>query len=164
MTVFIIFICFLILQRLFELFIAKQNEKWLLAQGAVEYGKEHYPYMVAMHTLFIISVMAEYFWRGTYQVNYVLLVSFFVLISLKVVIISTLGTYWNTKIFKIPGSRPVANGIYKYVKHPNYIIVICEIAIIPLTFQLYYTAVIFTVLNAIMLTIRIKKENEVLAM
>jgi methyltransferase len=164
MTVFIIFICFLILQRLFELFIAKQNEKWLLAHGAVEYGKEHYPYMVAMHTLFIISVIAEYFWRGTYQVNYILLVSFFVLISLKVVIISTLGTYWNTKIFKIPGSRPVATGIYKYVKHPNYIIVICEIAIIPLTFQLYYTVLIFTVLNAVMLTIRIKKENEVLAM
>ncbi len=162
--IFSLFISFLILQRLFELFIAKRNEKWILGQGAIEYGKEHYPYIVAMHTLFIVSVIAEYIWRGTGEVNYILLASFFVLITLKVFVISTLGTYWNTKIFKIPGSRPVATGIYKYVKHPNYIIVICEIAIIPLTFHLYYTSVVFTLLNAIMLTVRIKKENEVLAM
>ncbi|WP_374949475.1 isoprenylcysteine carboxyl methyltransferase family protein, partial [Mucilaginibacter sp.] len=147
-----------------ELLVASRNEKWLLSQGAVEYGKEHYPYMVAMHTLFIISVIAEYIYGNQTGTNYFFIVLFFILIAIKIVVISTLGHYWNTKIYKVPGSRPVATGIYKYIKHPNYIIVICEIAIIPLAFNLYYTAITFTILNAMMLYVRIKMENEVLAM
>jgi methyltransferase len=138
--VFTFFISFLILQRLAELFVSSKNEKWLLQNGAIEYGKEHYPYIVLLHTLFIISVIAEYVWRGNNEVNYFFVVLFFVLITIKVIVISTLGHYWNTKIYKVPGT------------------------IIPLAFNLYYTAVIFTLLNAIMLTVRIKKENEVLAM
>ncbi|MDB5000592.1 MAG: isoprenylcysteine carboxyl methyltransferase [Mucilaginibacter sp.] len=161
---FIFFISFLIIQRLAELYVSSKNEKWLLRNGAIEYGKEHYPYIVLLHTLFIISLIAEYIWRTDAEANYFFIVLFFVLIIIKVMVISTLGHYWNTKIYKVPGTRPVATGIYKYIKHPNYIIVICEIAIIPLAFHLYYTAVIFTILNAIMLTVRIKKENEVLAM
>jgi len=163
--IFPLFICFLIAQRLAELVVSSGNEKWLLKNGAVEYGKEHYPYMVALHTLFILSLIAEYIYGpGEGGVSYPLLILFFVLLMIKVVVISTLGHYWNTKIYKVPGTRPVSTGIYKYVKHPNYIIVICEIAIIPLAFYLYYTAVIFTILNAVMLTVRIRKENEVLAM
>ena len=162
--IFIIFILFLIFQRLAELYVSSKNQKWLLRNGAIEYGKEHYPYMVAMHTLFIISVIAEYIWRDDTIVSYPLIILFFLLIVIKVVVISTLGHYWNTKIYKVPGTRPVATGIYKYIKHPNYIIVICEIVIIPLAFGLYYTAIAFTILNALMLTVRIKKENEVLAM
>ncbi|MFA6084455.1 isoprenylcysteine carboxyl methyltransferase family protein [Mucilaginibacter sp.] len=161
---FIFFISFLIIQRLSELYVSSKNEKWLLKNGAIEYGKEHYPYIVLLHTLFIISLITEYIWRTDAGVNYFFIILFFVLIVIKVIVISTLGHYWNTKIYKVPGTRPVATGIYKYVKHPNYIIVICEIAIIPLAFHLYYTAVAFTILNAIMLTVRIKKENEVLAM
>ncbi|RYU91206.1 isoprenylcysteine carboxyl methyltransferase [Mucilaginibacter terrigena] len=162
--IFIIFILFLIFQRLAELYVSSKNEKWLLKNGAVEYGKKHYPFIVTLHTAFIISVIAEYIWRDDTIVSYPLIVLFFVLIIVKVIVISTLGHYWNTKIYKVPGTRPVATGIYKYIKHPNYIIVICEIAIIPLAFGLYYTAVVFTILNALMLTVRIKKENEVLAM
>lgn len=162
--IFIIFILFLIFQRLAELYVSSKNEKWLLRNGAIEYGKGHYPFMVAMHTLFIISIIAEYIWRDGAVVSYPLIILFFVLIVIKAIVISTLGHYWNTKIYKVPGTRPVATGIYKYIKHPNYIIVICEIAIIPLAFGLYYTAIVFTILNAIMLTVRIKKENEVLAM
>lgn len=162
--IFILFILFLIFQRLAELYVSSKNEKWLLKNGAVEYGKEHYPFMVTMHTLFIISVIAEYIWRDNTVVNYPLIILFFVLIVFKAIVISTLGHYWNTKIYKVPGTRPVATGIYKYIKHPNYIIVILEIAIIPLAFGLYYTAIVFTLLNAAMLYVRIKKENEVLAM
>jgi len=161
---FILFMCFLIIQRLSELYVASRTEKWLLQHGAVEYGKEHYPYMVAMHTLFIVSLIAEYIWSDSTATNYFWIVCFFILIVIKVLVIATLGNYWNTKIYKVPGSRPVATGIYKYVKHPNYIIVVLEIAIIPLSFHLYYTAIIFTILNALMLTVRIRKENEVLAM
>ncbi len=162
--VFSIFISFLILQRLLELVVSARNEKWLLKNGAVEYGREHYSFIVILHTLFIAAVIGEYFWRGQNVVNYLLLFLFVALIAIKAVVIVTLGNYWNTKIYKVPGSKPVSKGIYKYIKHPNYIIVVCEIAIIPLIFGLYYSAVVFSVLNAIMLYVRIKKENEVLAL
>ena len=162
--VFIIFIFFLISQRLFELYISGKNEKWLLKNGAIEFGNEHYLYIVLLHTLFILSLISEYLILPGKAVNWYFIFIFLILISFKIYIIATLGKYWNTKIFKIPGTSPVNKGIYKYIKHPNYIIVICEIAIIPLIFQLYYTAILFTLLNAIMLSVRIRRENEVLAM
>jgi len=160
---FILFILFLITQRLSELYIASRNQKWLLSQGAIEYGKNHYPYIVALHTLFIISIIVEYMLRGNTPINYVFLVLFALLLLFKFWALSSLGKYWNTKIFRVPGSGPVKKGPYKLFKHPNYFIVVCEIAIIPLVFNLYYTAIIFTVLNAIMLSVRIKVENKVWA-
>jgi methyltransferase len=158
---FILFILFVILQRLSELYIARGNEKWLRSQGAVEYGQAHYPYIVAMHTLFIISIIVEYILRPNSPIDYVFLILFALLLAFKFWALSSLGKYWNTKIFRVPGSGPVKKGPYKIFKHPNYFIVICEIAIIPLVFHLYYTAIIFTVLNAIMLTVRIRVENKV---
>ncbi|HZX59348.1 MAG TPA: isoprenylcysteine carboxylmethyltransferase family protein [Mucilaginibacter sp.] len=160
---FIIFIIFLITQRLTELYISKRNEKWLLANGAIEYGREHYPYIVAMHTLFILSLIAEYYLIGGRLISYLFLGLFILLLLFKYWVLSSLGTYWNTRIYRVPGSSPVKKGPYKLFKHPNYVDVVCEIAIIPLVFHLYYTAVIFSVLNAIMLTIRIKVENKVWA-
>ena len=160
---FILFILFLITQRLSELYIASRNEKWLRSQGAVEYGREHYPYIVALHTLFIISIVVEYLLRGGTPVSYVFLALFIILLLLKFWILSSLGKFWNTKIFRVPGNGPVKKGPYKFLKHPNYVDVVCEIAIIPLVFHLYYTAIIFTVLNAIMLMVRIRVENKVWA-
>jgi methyltransferase len=160
---FIIFIAFLITQRLSELYIASGNEKWLRSQGAVEYGKDHYPYIVALHTFFIVSIIAEYFLRDGTAISYIFLVLFIILLGLKFWILSSLGKFWNTKIFRVPGNGPVKRGPYKFLKHPNYVDVVCEIAIIPLVFHLYYTAIIFTVLNAIMLTVRIRVENRVWA-
>jgi methyltransferase len=159
--VFIIFISFLILQRLSELYISSRNEKWLLSQGAVQYGQNHYPFMVGMHTLFLISIIAEYVLRGPLPVSYIFLALFIIVLSFKFWALSSLGKYWNTKIYRVPGVYPVKKGPYKIFKHPNYMEVVCEIAIIPLVFHLYYTAVIFTVLNAAMLTVRISVENEV---
>jgi len=158
---FILFILFVILQRLSELYIARRNEKWLRSQGAVEYGESHYPYIVALHTLFIISIIVEYMLKSNSPIDYTFLVLFIVLLVFKFWTLSSLGKYWNTKIFRVPGSGPVKKGPYKLFKHPNYIDVICEIIIIPLVFHLYYTAIIFTVLNAIMLTVRIRVENKV---
>ncbi|CAN5170262.1 alkylpyrone methyltransferase [soil metagenome] len=159
--VFIIFISFLILQLLSELYISSRNEKWLLSQGAVQYGQNHYPFMVGMHTLFLISIIAEYVLRGPLPVSYIFLALFIIVLSFKFWALSSLGKYWNTKIYRVPGVYPVKKGPYKIFKHPNYMEVVCEIAIIALVFQLYYTAVIFTVLNAAMLTVRISVENEV---
>ena len=160
---FVLFISFLILQRLSELYISSRNEKWLLANGAIQYGQSHYPYIVAMHTLLIISIIAEYLLRTNTPLDYIFLGLFIVVLLFKFWALSSLGKYWNTKIYRIPGVYPVKKGPYKLFKHPNYMEVVCEIAIIPLVFHLYYTAVIFTVLNAAMLTVRIRVENKVWA-
>jgi methyltransferase len=160
---FIIFILFLITQRLTELYVSKKNEKWLLAQGAIEYGRQHYPYIVALHTLFIVSLIVEYYVTGGQPISYIALSLFVLLLAFKYWVLSSLGTYWNTRIYRVPGAIAVKKGPYKIFKHPNYVDVVCEIAIIPLVFHLYYTAIIFSVLNAIMLSVRIRVENKVWA-
>ena len=151
----------MIATRLFELSVAKQNERWLRENGAEEYGKKHYPIIVAMHTFFILSMIIEYFIRDDATINYIFLSAFIVLMILKAWTISSLGKYWNTKILRVPNSIFIKRGPYKYFRHPNYFIVICEIVIIPLVFGLYYTAIIFTILNGMMLSVRIKVEEEV---
>jgi methyltransferase len=160
---FIFFILFLVTQRLTELYISKKNEKWLLAKGAIEYGREHYPFIVALHTLFIASLIAEYYLTGGQAICYIFLALFILLLAFKYWVLSSLGTYWNTRIYRVPGAIAAKKGPYKLFKHPNYVDVICEIAIIPMVFHLYYTAIIFSVLNAIMLSVRIKVENKVWA-
>ena len=157
---FFLFILFLIAVRLIELLVSNRNEKWLRANGAIEFGKKHYPIMVMLHSSFILSLIFEYLLRGG-TLNYFFLFFFLLLIASKVYIVSSLGKYWNTKIFRIPNSATIKSGMYKYIKHPNYVIVIAEIAVIPLIFNLYYTALIFSILNAMMLTVRIREENKV---
>jgi len=160
---FYIFLAFLITQRLSELYIARSNEKWLLQQGAIQYGQSHYPFMVGMHTLFIVSMIVEYNVRDNTPFDYYFLLAFILVLSFKFWALSSLGKYWNTKIYRVPGVYPVKKGPYKIFKHPNYMEVVLEIAIIPLVFNLYYTAIIFSVLNAAMLYVRISVENKVWA-
>ncbi len=160
---FWVFLAFLITQRLSELYIARQNEKWLLKQGAVQYGQSHYPFMVGMHTLFIVSLIVEYNLRDNTPFNYYFLLAFILVLSFKFWALSSLGKYWNTKIYRVPGVYPVKKGPYKIFKHPNYMEVVLEIAIIPMVFNLYYTAIIFSVLNVAMLHVRISVENKVWA-
>ena len=159
---FILFISFLIFLRIGELILSRRNEKWLLQNGAIEYGKAHYPFIVILHILFIISLIAEYDIMRPVSYSLFFLVAYVLLILLKVWVISSLGKFWNTKIYRAPSFPLVKKGPYRYIKHPNYVIVIGEIAVIPLIFHLYYTAIIFTVLNLCMLSVRIKEENKVL--
>jgi methyltransferase len=156
---FILFISFIILLRIGELLLSKRNEKWLLQKGAIEYGKEHYPFIVALHILFLLSLIFEYTQQQTPSYNFFLLIFYFFLLAFKAWVILSLGKFWNTKIYHIANVPLINKGPYKYLKHPNYLIVIIEIAIIPLIFHLYYTAVIFTILNIIILFVRIKEEN-----
>ncbi|MEI8278734.1 MAG: isoprenylcysteine carboxylmethyltransferase family protein [Bacteroidota bacterium] len=159
---FTAFLSFIILQRLSELLIAKRNEKWLLKNGAIEYGKAHYPVIVLMHTLFFVSMIIEYNAIPDKTIDTPFLIVCIILILTKAWVIGSLGNYWNTKIFRIPNTALVKKGAYKYVKHPNYIIVVCELAAIPLVFHLYYTAIIFSLLNALMLSVRLREENKIL--
>jgi methyltransferase len=160
--VFYLFISFIILLRIGELLLAKRNEKWLLQNGAVEYGKKHYPFIVALHVSFLISLIIEYYLKQPATYNLFLLIFYFILLAFKAWVILSLGKFWNTKIYHISNYPLMKKGPYKFLKHPNYLVVILEIAIIPLIFQLYFTAVIFTLLNAIMLSVRIKEENKAL--
>ena len=153
---------FVIIQRLLELVVARRNENWARSKGAVEYGQDHYPYIVLLHSLFLGAIFAEFWIKGG-TFNIIFLLIFLVLISLKIWVISSLGKYWNTKILRIPNSIFIKNGPYKLFKHPNYFIVVCEIISIPMVFGLHVTAIVFTVLNAIMLTIRIREEEKVWA-
>jgi len=162
MMAFILFISFIILLRIAELILSRRNEIWLLQNGAIEYGQKHYPYIVALHVLFIVSLIIEYSTTQTAPLNLFFLVLYLLFVLFKALVISSLGKFWNTKIYHIPDFPLMKNGVYKYIKHPNYLIVIAEIAVIPLIFHLYYTAIVFTVLNAIILSIRIKEENKVL--
>jgi methyltransferase len=159
---FIFFISFIILLRIGELLLSKSNEKWLLQNGAVEYGKAHYPFMVALHSLFILSLIIEYIIRPPVSYSLFLIILYLLLLVFKAWIILSLGKFWNTKIYHIENIPLVEKGPYKYFKHPNYLVVIAEIAIIPLCFHLYYTAIFFTLLNALMLFVRIKEENKAL--
>lgn len=159
---FLLFIVFLILLRIGELLLARRNEKWLLQHGAVEYGQKHYPLIVMLHVFFFISLIVEYLIVEPASYSLFLFLLYFICLAFKVWIIFSLGKCWNTKIYRIPGFPLIKRGPYRYFKHPNYIIVIAEIAIIPLIFHLYYTAVIFTVLNGVMLFVRIKEENKAL--
>ena len=162
MMAFILFIFFIILLRTGEIILSGRNEIWLLQNGAIEYGQKHYPYIVALHVLFIVSLIIEYSAMHTATFSLFFLVLYLLFLIFKVWVITSLGKFWNTKIYHITGFPLIKNGVYKYIKHPNYLIVIAEIAIIPLVFHLYYTAVTFTVLNAIMLSVRVKEENKVL--
>jgi methyltransferase len=158
---FAIFISVFILQRLSELVVARKNEKWLRANGSVEYGQKHYPFIVLLHTFFIISMIVEYLVRTDSHPDYFFLVLFIVLILSKIWVISSLGKFWNTKILRIPGMAPIKKGAYRYFKHPNYIIVMCEFIVVPMVFHLYGTAIIFSILNAAILNVRIREEKKV---
>lgn len=160
---FILFVSFIIFQRLMELYVARRNQKWLESQGAIEYGSAHYPFMIALHTLFICALIAEYWFSSLKQIDFVFLIIYFLLLAFKIWVLSSLGKYWNTRILRVPGAGPVRSGPYKLFKHPNYFVVVCEVAIIPLVFHLYYTAIIFSILNAVMLWVRIRVENRVWA-
>lgn len=158
--VFTLFISFVILLRISELILARRNQKWLLQNGAKEFGKEHYPFIVALHVSFFISLLVEYSLKGSVSWSPILITFYFLLIAFKGWVIFSLGKFWNTRIFRIPELPLIKKGPYKYIRHPNYIVVVAELLIIPLVFDLYFTAILFTILNAIMLSVRIKAEEK----
>jgi methyltransferase len=156
-------IVYTILQRLSEVLIAKRNTKKLLERGAVEFGSAHYPMMVAMHTCFFISLIVE-FLLFTAQEFYPGYIVFFIAAQgIRFWVMRVLGDRWTTRVLVIKGEQLVARGPYRYLSHPNYVVVALEIAVLPLAFGLYCTAAAFTVLNALMLLkVRIPVERKAL--
>lgn len=155
-------IILIITQRLSELLLAKRNENHSFARGGYEVDHKGYIPVVIMHILFFISLTAEYYYLSI-SLNrfWVLLVFIFISAQfLRYWAIFSLGYQWNTRIIIVPGAKLVKIGPYKYFKHPNYTAVIIELAVLPLIFNCYITAIVFSLLNAVLLKRRIKIENE----
>jgi len=152
-------------QRLFELVLARRNERRARARGAVERGQRHYLLIVALHTLWLVCTLVEGLLRGPdipafWPVPFAL---FLLVQPLRYWAIFSLGERWNTKILVLPGEKPVRQGPYRYIDHPNYVVVVVEILTFPLIFGAWITALVFTVLNAAILSVRIREENRALS-
>ena len=161
---FLVIVTLVMAQRLIELLLAKRNEKQLRAQGAYEVGASHYPYMIALHVCFFISLIVEVqFFKDSISPLFLPFFIVFLLVQgLRVWCLRSLGMFWNTKIIILPGANVIKKGPYQYIRHPNYVIVCVEILLLPLMFDAYVTACMFTLLNAAMLFVRIPIEEKAL--
>ncbi len=155
---------FLLLQRLCELVLAERNRRWAMQQGGRETGQGHYPLLVGLHVLFYASLSLEYAFlsRAWNRFWPVWLLIFILAQSLRVWAIASLGRLWNTRIIVVPELKPVAKGPYRFIRHPNYAVVAVEVFVIPVMCGAYFTAILFSVLNAILISIRIREEEHAL--
>ena len=147
------------LQRLGELVLARHNTEKLLARGAIEIGAKHYPLVVFVHAAWLIALWA---WGRDQDVNLSFLALFVLLQAMRVWILATLGSRWTTRIIILRGEPLITAGPYRYLSHPNYAVVAAEIAVLPLALHLPWVALIFTLLNAVVLGIRIRAETRAL--
>ncbi|OHV44221.1 isoprenylcysteine carboxylmethyltransferase family protein [Pseudofrankia sp. BMG5.36] len=153
------------LERLAELTVAKRNMAWSLARGARESGFSHYPFMVVLHTGLLAGCLLEV-WLGGGDflpaLGWPMLALVLAAQALRWWCIHTLGHQWNTRILVVPGLPRVTSGPYRLFAHPNYVAVVVEGFALPLVHTAWITAVVFTVLNAWLLTVRIRAENDAL--
>ncbi len=160
MSAAIVILALVTLQRLGELVLARRNTARLLARGAHEEAPGHYPLIVAVHALWLASL----WWLTPGREIVWPLIGLFVLLQLgRLWVLATLGERWTTRIIVLPGERLVARGPFRLVRHPNYVVVVVEIAVLPLAFGLWQVALIFSLLNAAVLAIRIRAEERALA-
>ncbi|MES2002112.1 MAG: isoprenylcysteine carboxylmethyltransferase family protein [Pseudomonadota bacterium] len=147
------------LSRLAELLIASANSKRLIAAGGHEVAAGHYPAIVALHILWLGAL----WWLAPGRpISFPLLAAFGLVEVARVWTVQTLGRRWTTRIIVVPGETLVRRGPYRFVNHPNYLVVIAEIALLPLVFGLWQIALAFSILNAIVLAVRIRAENRAL--
>ena len=153
-------IAFLVVQRLAELGYAQWNALRLREHGGIEFGAGHYPLMVALHALWLLGLWVLGHDRS---VDPLWLTLFIALQAGRVWVIASLGRRWTTRVIVLPGAAPVARGPYRWLVHPNYLIVILEIAVVPLALGLPLFALVFSLANAALVTYRIRIENQALA-
>ncbi len=153
-------VAFLVVQRLIELAFAQFNTGRLRAQGGVEFGAAHYPLMIVLHSLWLLGLWA---FGHAQPVNLFWLAIFVLLQFGRLWVIASLGRRWTTRVIVLRGAEPVARGPYRWLKHPNYLIVTLEIAVVPLALGLPAFALLFSTANAALLAYRIRIENEALA-
>jgi methyltransferase len=148
-------------QRLAELIYAQRNTRALLARGGLEIGRTHYPVLILLHAAWLITIVlalphpTPLYWAP--------LVGYVALQGLRVWTMASLGPYWTTRIINVPEAPLVRRGPYRFVRHPNYLTVVGEIALLPLAFGEVSVALLFTILNAIALYWRVREEETALA-
>ncbi|GAA3893730.1 isoprenylcysteine carboxylmethyltransferase family protein [Sphingomonas limnosediminicola] len=147
------------LSRLVELPIARANTRRLLASGGHEVAASHYPLIVALHVCWLAALWLRALDR---PINLPALVAFGLVECCRIWVLRTLGKRWTTRIVVVPGETLVARGPYKFIRHPNYAVVTAEIALLPLVFGLWQVAIIFSLLNAAILAVRIREEDRAL--
>ena len=160
-SVALLLVILVILERLIEIVIARRNARRLFEQGAIEHGAGHHPFMVLLHGAWLVSTLlyvmpgASVFWE---------LLALYGLIQVgRVWVMIRLGRFWTTRVITLPGVALVRRGPYRYLRHPNYVVVCAEIAVLPLVFGAWHIALVFSVLNLAMLRHRIRVEDAALA-
>jgi methyltransferase len=155
----IVILAFVTLERLFELWLSRRNMRRLLAEGAREHGSGHYSLIVAVHALWLASL----WWLAPFRPVDGFWLAMFVLLEIaRLWVLTSLGRRWTTRVIVLPNAPLVRRGPYRFVNHPNYLVVVGEIAVLPLVFGLWQVALLFSLLNAMVLTVRIRTENRAL--
>ena len=166
LVAFTVLVALVGVERLAELVVSTRNAAWSMERGGVESGRGHYPFMVVLHTGLLVGALVEA-WVRRPDVPSVLAWSMLALVvasqALRWWCISTLGRRWNTRVIVVPGLPPVTGGPYRLLRHPNYVAVVVEGVALPLVHACWITALVFTVLNAGLLTVRIRAEDRALA-
>jgi methyltransferase len=152
---------FVLFQRLLELLWAQRNTRRLLDEGAVEHAPEQYPIFVLLHASWLVAIVFSA--PAEMPVNWFWLTVYGLLQVARVWVMTSLGRFWTTRIITMPGAPLVARGPYRFLRHPNYWVVAGEIAVLPLVFDLWLVAALFTAANALLLRQRIAAEDAALA-
>ena len=150
------------LQRLGELVLARRNTARLLAEGAQEVAPGHYGLIVLLHAVWLVGLWGLVVGQGIDTLNLAWLAIFVVLQGLRVWVIATLGRRWTTRIVVLPGAPLVKRGPYRFISHPNYAVVAGEILALPLVFGLAWYGIVFSLLNVVILAVRIRAEDAAL--
>jgi methyltransferase len=153
------------LERIAELLLSLRNARKARAAGALEAGRGHYPVMVAFHTLFLFSCAAEVLlvprsFPGA--LGWAALATALLAQALRYWAVASLGVRWNTRVLVWPGVPPVTSGPYRFLRHPNYLAVVLEMAAVPLVYGAWVTALVFSVGNLLLLRVRIRSEEAAL--
>ena len=162
---FTAFVLLVGVERLAELVVTTRNARWSLSRGGIEVGRGHYPPMVLLHTGLLVGALVEVWTRQPDLVPvlaWVMLALVVLSQGLRWWCIATLGRQWNTRVIVVPGLSLVRRGPYRWLSHPNYVAVVVEGFALPLVHSAAITAVVFTVLNAVLLGVRIRVENTAL--
>ena len=160
MTVIDWIVLLVAVQRLAEPVYAGRNRKLLLADGGVEHGAAHYPLFVVLHGTWLAAIwlLAD----PQRPVDAFMLSAFVLLQALRIWIVVTLGRFWTTRIITVPNAPLIRKGPYRWLRHPNYVVVILEITVLPAVFGLAWVTIVFSLLNGLLLFHRIRVEDEVL--
>ena len=158
------FLAYLILQRLGELWISARNARRLIGRGAREYGREHFPFLVLLHGLFPLSLIAEVLGLGARPggLTPCWVVLWVLAQGLRWASMETLGEFWNARVIVLPGQTRIRRGPYRLLRHPNYVAVAIELFAGPLIFGAWRTALLFSIANFFALRVRIRCENRAL--